>query len=345
MTDDRTPVLDPQAREYLERYIVEGPTTLDDPHVASAVATHTSLAHQLLDVAHRWRMLPHKSVESSLRDARLRLGLDTSIVVDHAPLQRSAVPGSGRYLSGTRHASWKAKLVGAAAAFAVLAAGVFYNNLPKKHAPVLRVHTTAKGERSNIMLADGTRIILGVNSRLEYTPYVTTGPRDFHLDGEAYFNVVANAQRPLIVHAKNTATRVLGTEFVVRGYPADSSVRVAVASGKVALDGTVLSAGDIGLRLASHTLVTHSPEISTQFAWTHGQIVFEDAPLSVVLHELSRWYDVKFKVADTLLNQRIINTTFTDRTPDEVAAAIAAALQVRYERRGNVVAFRMGNLK
>ncbi len=345
MTDDRALVLDPRTREYLERYVVDGPTALDDPHVAAAVATHTSLAHQLSAVADRWRMLPHESVESSLRDARLRLGLDTSIPIDPVPLQRPATPGIGRHASIAQRVSWKTKLIGVTTALGVFAAAVLYSNLPKEHAPVLRVHTTAKGERSNIMLADGTRIVLGVNSRLEYTPYVTTGPRDFHLDGEAYFDVTANTQRPLIVHAKNTTTRVLGTEFVVRGYHTDSSVRVAVASGKVALDGTVLSAGDIGLRSASRVVVTRSAEISAQFAWTRGQIVFEDAPLAVVLQELSRWYDVKFKVADTLLNQRIINTTFTDRTPDEVAGAIAAALQVRYERQGNVIVFRMENLK
>ncbi len=210
----------------------------------------------------------------------------------------------------------------------------------KQSAPsVMRVHKTIAGERSSITLVDGTRIVLGVASTLRYNPYITTGARDIQLEGEAFFDVIPNAERPFVVRTKNTTTRVLGTEFVVRGYPTDSAVRVVVASGKVAFDQTILTAGTVGTRLPSGVVVESDALLTSHLAWIQGQIAFSEVPLSKVVEELNRWYGVEFRIKDPSLTSMVLTTTFTNRAPNEVADAIATALRIRFERHGDMITF------
>src|SRR6266516_2667529 len=126
-----------------------------------------------------------------------------------------------------------------------------------RHVPVaMRAFTTARGQRAEMRLADGTRILLSVDSKLRVPGDYGTAARDIYVDGEAYFEVTHDATKPFAVHAANALVRDLGTRFGIRAYPAERRVRVVVAEGKVTLRSVAaadtstpvpeLTAGDLG---------------------------------------------------------------------------------------------------
>ncbi|MBW3627673.1 MAG: FecR domain-containing protein [Gemmatimonadetes bacterium] len=208
--------------------------------------------------------------------------------------------------------------------------------------------TTPKGERAHMRLSDGTRVILGPDSRLEIHADFERSAREVGLTGEAYFEVATDPRRPFIVNAGGTTTQVLGTEFDVRSYPADSVVRVVVGEGRVAFRPTavgergaaILSPGDLGeLAAGSRKVSVRRVDPDRYIAWRNGKLAFDDAPLSQVAVELERWYGVPVQIADPSLRTRRLTASFRDQPVDEVIAVIAASLGLDFRKIGNMFTF------
>jgi len=96
------------------------------------------------------------------------------------------------------------------------------------------VYTTAIGQQSQIILADGSRLELNTNSEIR----VAYGEqyRDIYLvHGEAHFDVAKNKDKPLRVLAGRGRVQAIGTAFSV--YLQGQNVRVTVTEGRVSLAG------------------------------------------------------------------------------------------------------------
>jgi transmembrane sensor len=101
--------------------------------------------------------------------------------------------------------------------------------------PPMREYRTARGERAEFRLVDGTRVMLNVASRVRVPADFGEADRTVYVDGGAYFDVVHDARHPFVVHAGDIVAKDLGTEFVIRAYPEDSHAHVIVRAGRVAL--------------------------------------------------------------------------------------------------------------
>src|SRR5205823_9940716 len=82
---------------------------------------------------------------------------------------------------------------------------------------------------------DGTQVTLAPQSRLRYPADYGAARRELYLDGEAYFQVTPDSQRPLRVHTAASVTEDLGTAFAIRAYADQVATEVVVAQGRVAL--------------------------------------------------------------------------------------------------------------
>src|SRR2546422_5475331 len=83
-----------------------------------------------------------------------------------------------------------------------------------------------------IRLQDGTQVTIAPKSRVRYTADFGRAHRDLYLDGEAYFQVAPDSQRPLRVHTPRSVTEDLGTAFVVRAYGDQNATEVVVIEGR-----------------------------------------------------------------------------------------------------------------
>jgi transmembrane sensor len=246
-------------------------------------------------------------------------------------------PGAGSH--GFRIAAVLALVAGAAALWRLESL---------RHEPAMREFTTARGRRAAIRFADGTRIVLSVDSKLRVPADYGVTARAVYLDGEAYFAIAHDPGKPFAVHAGQSVVWDLGTRFGVRAYADEPDVEVVVADGKVRLraagafdsPGQVVSGGELS-RL-DHTGVASLPRrVDTRryLAWTAGRLAFEDAPLGVVLPQLARWYDVDFTLGAPSLADRHLTLSVRGEPVAQVLDAIALLAHARYERVGQRVTF------
>lgn len=206
---------------------------------------------------------------------------------------------------------------------------------------------TNKGERAEARLSDGTRVVLGPETRVRIEYSTDESRRSVQLLGEAYFDVAPDPERPFEVRAGSTLTRVLGTEFDVRAYPTDSAVNVVVAEGRVAFRGASdpdsaavhLEAGDLGALVTGGTVSVRRVDPDAYLGWQNGRLAFEDAPLSQVAVQIERWYGIPVRIGDPALSNRRLTASFRDQSLDEVIANIAAALELEYTKVGQSYTF------
>ncbi|AGI24122.1 putative FecR protein [Pseudomonas sp. ATCC 13867] len=188
-----------------------------------------------------------------------------------------------------RRRGWKPLAVAAAL---VLAVGVaLQSDLPLR----LRAdHLTAVGERQNLNLADGSRVLL--NTDTAFSSRIDGQQRIAHLyRGEAYFDVAHDRSRLFEVQAGPVQVTVRGTAFAVRylGNEAEVSVQRGEVDLRTPLDDARVSlgAGD-SIRVGPQGFGErrHGTEAESQLAWVKGRMVFENCPLSQVIAELRRYY-------------------------------------------------------
>jgi len=211
-----------------------------------------------------------------------------------------------------------------------------------------------EGQRAVIRLRDGTQVTLAPQSRLRYPADYGTARRELYLDGEAYFQVTPDSQRPLRVHTAASVTEDLGTAFVVRAYADQVATEVVVAEGRVALwradtaaasrPALLLGARDLGrLEQGGGATVRRGVDLARQLAWTRGVLSFDGTPLGEVVRTLERWYNVEIRVADSALAARRLTATFQNESIDLVLQRIALTVGLRVERAdGSVILLRNG---
>jgi len=221
-----------------------------------------------------------------------------------------------------------------------------------RRAPRWKEYATARAQRMVIRLQDGTQVTIAPKSRVRHPADYATAHRDLYLDGEAYFQVAPDSQRPLRVHTTRSVTEDLGTAFVVRAYD-QTATEVVVAEGRVALwradttaaargprpdappSALVLGVRDLG-RLDPSGVVTlrRRVDVGRYLAWTRGVLTFDGTPLGDVVLTLERWYNVEIRLAESALAGRRLTATLQNEPIDLVLQRIALTLGLRVERAG-----------
>jgi transmembrane sensor len=265
-----------------------------------------------------------------------------------------AIPGSR--LPAPASLRWSLGWPLRAAAVLVLAVGgaLLWRSLPKTAAPAPIVQTheyaTRPGQRAELRLADGTRVLLNVDSRIrvptEFGSAKGSAERSVSLEGEAFFDVRHDPDHPFRVRTARGIAEDLGTEFVVSAYPESRGMQVAVVSGAVALrrDTSARSAaplrltrGDLALLDSTRAEVRRDIDLAPYVGWTTGSLVFEGAPLGIALPRIERWYDVEIRLADSALADRRLTATFHDTPLEHVLELLALSFSLRVDRRGRSI--------
>jgi len=105
-----------------------------------------------------------------------------------------------------------------------------------------------------------------------------------------------------------------------------------------ASDSVELRAGQVAFVAANgRTAKRAGASAQTLMGLVHGQLVFDDVPLSTVAAELGRWFDAQIRIPDQQLARRRLSAVYNRPTLSGVLDAITATLPVRYRRAGNVV--------
>ena len=91
------------------------------------------------------------------------------------------------------------------------------------------------GQKSTLVLPDGTKVWLNSDSRLRYPDTFGKRNRTVQLTGEAYFEVAKDKRRPFLVEAGEVNIRVLGTTFNIKAYPDENEIETILLEGSIEL--------------------------------------------------------------------------------------------------------------
>lgn len=156
-----------------------------------------------------------------------------------------------------------------------------------------------RGGEFQLSLEDGTKVWLNSESTLKYPEVFVGKTREVYLEGEAYFEVAKNTDRPFVVHSGIQDIRVLGTSFCITNYADDQNLTTTLVSGKVEVGFPGFSDEvfflEPGFQLAcerqSRKIRKRMVDINEYVAWKDGKYVFTQKRLEDMLATLARWYD------------------------------------------------------
>ena len=150
-----------------------------------------------------------------------------------------------------------------------------------------------RGGEYKIVLADGSQVWINSQSVLEFPACFVGKERRVRLQGEAYFEVSKNVEKPFIEDMGNKEIRVLGTSFNVNDY--DGKFVTTLVSGKVQVfvnDKDYVLTSSMQVRVEGDDVFVEEVDVREFTAWKDGLFVFKKQKLREVMDILSRWYDV-----------------------------------------------------
>lgn len=158
--------------------------------------------------------------------------------------------------------------------------------------------STPRGKDFKIILEDGTIVWMNAESSLIYPSKFSSEKRMVCLKGEAYFKVAKNTECPFVISTDRMQVQVLGTELNVRNYVSKDS-HVTLINGQVKVfDSTneenfvLLRPGEDALLNEENAFVVKNIDTESYVYWKEGYFYFDDVPLSEVVQELGRWYNI-----------------------------------------------------
>ena len=150
-----------------------------------------------------------------------------------------------------------------------------------------------RGGEFSLELADGTRVWLNAESRLRYPVAFTGKERKVEMEGEVYFEVTKNKEKPFIVTVNGVDIRVLGTSFNVSAY--QEEVVATLVEGKVQLkkgnEQVILSPNQQAI-WSDDEFRVKQVDARNYVLWKEGIFYFEDVDLETILDDMARWYNV-----------------------------------------------------
>ncbi|GEO21456.1 FecR family protein [Cyclobacterium qasimii] len=164
------------------------------------------------------------------------------------------------------------------------------------------IKTNPKGQKSTLMLSDGSNVVLNAESELRFKREFGQSHREIYLTGEAFFEVASDSLLPFRVHSGDLITTALGTSFNINSYK-ENWVQVQLATGKVRVSNISeknqavdLVPGEEVVIGNDSQLIKSKFDLNKAFYWKEGVLGFEKVPFEEVVQSLERWYAVDIQV-------------------------------------------------
>lgn len=203
--------------------------------------------------------------------------------------------------------------------------------------------STQVGQRALYTLPDGSVVNLNAGSSLTFPEKFAAFQRVVKLDGEAFFEVTEQHDRPFIVESSGIKTRVLGTSFNVRAYKGQD-IEVTVLTGKVQVESSDKSSPeqDTAILLTPHQQAiysqknkdfTHTPvDVRKYLAWYTKELIFENTPMRDVIVMLEKRFDQKVMLENREMGSCTIRKARYERESLEtILKGLQTVLEFDYE--------------
>jgi ferric-dicitrate binding protein FerR (iron transport regulator) len=228
--------------------------------------------------------------------------------------------------------------------------------------------STKNGSKTNLILPDGTKVWLNAGSEMTYDKNYGTKLREVTLNGEAYFDVVKNADKPFIIHASKMDIKVLGTAFNVKCYKGEKTIETSLIRGSIEVtlkdrqekimmkpnekliinteekDKIKTTTNKIApvssiqkpiILLSNLTIFTKDNTV-VETAWVQNRLVFVSETFEDIALMMERWYGIKIIITDEAMKQLRFSGSFEKESITEALNALQLLSPFNYVIKNNV---------
>ena len=165
--------------------------------------------------------------------------------------------------------------------------------------PVRTLIVSTNIQTQCIQLPDGSKVTLNRHSQLSY-PETFNKERIVKLNGEAYFEVARNHEKPFMVKSPAMDVRVLGTSFNIKCRPDNSFAETTLVEGEVEVKDksdkgriTLLPGQKAVLNRVTGRMQVKQVDPKMEIVWHNDLIPFEKSSIFQIAAALERFYGVK----------------------------------------------------
>lgn len=196
------------------------------------------------------------------------------------------------------------------------------------------------GRRAELVLSDGTKVWLNSGSRLVYPNVFKGNKREVLLQGEAFFDVAHQAEKPFHVYAKDVDVKVLGTSFNVRAYADEKDIKTTLVQGSVLLADLVnekntvrLVPGNMGVFTEAKSFKLANVDTEMFTSWKSGYLYLKNENLSELLKTLTRYYNISIQLDDPKKEERYFSGRLNlEPEPEQILQVIALTTGCQAEK-------------
>lgn len=195
-----------------------------------------------------------------------------------------------------------------------------------------------------ITLADGTKVFLNSTSTFRFPAKFSGDTREVYLEGEGFFEVAKNKDKPFIVHTKDAAVKVLGTSFNVNTYGAD--MKTSLVEGSVLLtakhqqQSLKLTPGIQANYNLNTGFKTHSFDAEEVLSWREGIYYFHNLRIKDLAPLISRWFDMSLDFQSNKYNDLAISGLIEKGQLQAFLKDLEASADINYEVSGKEIRFK-----
>jgi transmembrane sensor len=201
---------------------------------------------------------------------------------------------------------------------------------------------TPKGEKSKIVLADGSLVWLNSQTNLKYD---ALNPRKVFIEGEAYFEVKSDSDNPFEVNTSSgISIKVTGTRFNLKCYTNDPFIETTLDEGEVIITGVdseklaVLNPGQQAqYDLQNNRIKVTNVSTEIYSLWKNNELRFSDISFAELVPRIESWYGVSVKLDPRIGEKDRFTMTLKTESLRELLNMMQLTSKFNYEINGSSV--------
>lgn len=206
--------------------------------------------------------------------------------------------------------------------------------------------TILKQTRSNtlaLVLQDQSEIMLNRNSSIEYSNDYNLTERRVSLNGDAFFEVSPDKQKPFIVEAGDIEVKVLGTAFYIDSRNSSNNIEVFVKHGKVSVTeasgkSVILTAGEKAIYSKTSKTLNEAQNQNLNFdSWKTKSLVFEQTPLEEVIKTINKTYYTNLTIENDTIKSIPLTASYQNKSLNAVLKILSESLDIIYVEKGKKI--------
>ena len=284
----------------------------------------------------------------------LHLAMDTMEFMKHTDLDKTLVKVKRKVgLTAVSWWEWNQRIAAVMSIPLLLGClWLYFDKADVKHAVQMIEVKTNPGMTTSLILPDSTLVCLNSETVLRYPSHFSEATRKVELEGEAFFDVTSNKEKPFVVAmSSQSQIEVHGTSFNVEAYAEDDCISTTLIEGSISFSYKDESGNTRKIEMKPHQKLIYELEGNptrlykvsgeTETAWKDGKIIFDNTPMVEVLRILGKRFNVEFIINKRLkVNDYAFTGTFTTQRLERILEyfKISSRIKWRYveaESQGN----------